>query len=132
MLEHLLSTFGYPMKIFTDQGVNFQSKLFKAFCDLLQIHPAWTTPYRPSGNGKVVAIRCYVDKSPRTWDQHLSAIAGALRSCVNRATGFTPNQLMLGREVFQPLYLMIPLQKDGGNTRTKLEYFLGLQGAKVI
>ena len=34
--------------------------------------------------------------------------AGAIRSSVNRSTGFTPNYLMLGREVMRPLDLMLP------------------------
>ena len=33
-------------------------------------------------------------------------MAGALRSSINRSTGFTPNRLMLGREVNQPAELM--------------------------
>ncbi len=37
-------------------------------------------------------------------------IAGALRSSVNRNTGFTANKLMLGREISTPAYLMFPQQ----------------------
>jgi len=32
----------------------------------------------------------------------LPQLAGAMRASVNRSTGFTPNKLMLGREVTQP------------------------------
>lgn len=35
--------FGYPFQIFTDQGRNFESHLFKRICELLQIHKARTT-----------------------------------------------------------------------------------------
>lgn len=105
--------FGYPYEIFTDQGRNFESELFREVCKLFHIHKARTTPYRPSGNGQVEwynrtlidAIRCYVDGQPRTWDKYLSPLAGALRSSVNRNTGFTPNKLMLGREVNIPATL---------------------------
>ena len=31
---------------------------------------------------------------------------GAIRATVNRSTGFTPNGMMLGREVMMPLDLM--------------------------
>ena len=44
---------GNPFEIFSDQGRNFESTLFKAVCDLLQIHKARTRPYRPSANGQV-------------------------------------------------------------------------------
>ena len=43
-------------------------------------------------------------------------IAAAIRASVNRHTGFTPNKLMLGREVNMPLELMFaqsgPTQAD--------------------
>ncbi len=54
------------------------------------------------------AVRCYIADSQDQWDLHLQQIAGALRSCVNRSTGFTPNKLMLGREVNIPAYMMFP------------------------
>ena len=108
--------FGYPFQIFTDQGRNFESKLFVNLCKVLQIHKAKTTPYRPSANGQVErfnrtlmdAVRCYIGKSQHEWDKFLPQIAGAIRSTVNRSTGFTPNRLMLGREINQPADLLFP------------------------
>lgn len=55
------------------------------------------------------AVRCFVDKSQDNWDEHLSQLVGAIRSSVNRSTGFTrftPNKLMLGREVNLPADLV--------------------------
>ncbi|XP_061166034.1 uncharacterized protein LOC133174958 [Saccostrea echinata] len=52
-------------------------------------------------------------KAQNCWDEHLAQIAGALRSAVNRNTGFTANKLMLGREVNIPADLMYaPPQRD--------------------
>lgn len=45
------------------------------------------------------AVRCFEDKSQINWDEHLPQLASAIRSSVNRHTGFTPNKFMLGREV---------------------------------
>jgi hypothetical protein len=109
--------FGCPFQISTDQGCNFESKLFVTVCELLMIHKARTTPYRPSANGQLErynhtlmdAVRCYIDKAQDRWDEHLAQIAGALRSSVNRSTGCTANKLMLGREVNTPADLMYPL-----------------------
>ena len=56
------------------------------------------------------AVRCFVDGHQRNWDIHLAQIAGALRSSVNRSTGFTPNKMMLGREVNQPVDLLFPMK----------------------
>lgn len=51
------------------------------------------------------AVRCFVSKTPGDWDESIPQIASALRSCANRNTGFTPNMLMLGREITQPVDL---------------------------
>jgi len=52
------------------------------------------------------AVRCFMGKNQKTWDVFLPQLAGALRSSVNRSTGFIPNRLMLHREVNQPAELM--------------------------
>lgn len=103
-VNQLFSRFGTPLEIFTDRGSNFESALFTSFCDLLQVHKARSTPYRPSANGQVErfnrtlmdAVRCFIGTHQKRWDIFLPQIAGALRASVNRSTGFTPNRLMLG------------------------------------
>ncbi|XP_053388273.1 uncharacterized protein LOC128551439 [Mercenaria mercenaria] len=54
------------------------------------------------------AVRCFVGRNQNSWDKLLPQIAGALRASVNRHTGFTPNMLMLGREVYMPADLVFP------------------------
>ena len=125
---------GFPLEIFTDQGRNFESELFKSVCDLLHIHKARTTPYHPSSNGQVErfnrtlmdAVRCFVGDQDE-WDLYLPQISAAMRSSINRSTGFTPNRLMLGREVVTPLELVhtggLPHQEE----RDADDYVAGLE-----
>ena len=40
-------------------------------------------------------------------DLHMANLGMAIRSTVNRSTGFTPNFLMVGQEVLQPIDLML-------------------------
>ena len=103
------------MYIYTDNGSNFVSNLFVELCKLLEIHKQKATPYRPASNAQVerynrtlmTMIRCFVSKSHDDWDEYLQVLAGAIRSTVQRNTGFTPNMLMLGREVSTPLDVML-------------------------
>ena len=52
-VDGFFSRFGFPFQIFSDEGRNFESKLFTALCEVLEIHKARTTPYRLSANGQV-------------------------------------------------------------------------------
>ena len=112
-------TFGCPLEIHTDQGTNFQSNLFKAFCQVLEISKTRTTPYHPSSNGQVEVfnhiilqmIRAYVSRGVKDWDEHLPLISMALHSMKNKSTGFSANMLMLGREVIQPIDLILGLPR---------------------
>ena len=89
--------------------------MFKEVCDLLKIVKTRTTPYRPSANGLMERmnrtilqiLRCCIQGQQEDWDLHLATLGMAIRSTVNRQTGFTPNFLMLGREVLQPIDLML-------------------------
>lgn len=118
------SRFGCPLQIHSDQGRNFEGKLFAALCEALEIHKTRTTPYRPSSNGQVErfnrtlmnAVRCYIEGKQKDWDLHIPQIAGALRASVNRSTGFSANKLMLGREVNMPAALVFPVARKEGVT----------------
>ena len=45
----------------------------------------------------------------KSCDQYLGPLAGALRSAINRHTGYTANKLMLGREVNVPVTILYRL-----------------------
>lgn len=51
-------------------------------------------------------IRCHLKGNQRDWDLNLQQLAGAIRSTESRQTGYTPNMMMLGREVIQPVDLL--------------------------
>ena len=132
-VNEFFSRFGYPLQVLSDQGTNFESDLFKEMCKLLRIHKARTTAYRPSANGQaermnrtmLAAIRSFVNAQQNDWDEFLPQIASAIRAAVNRSTGYTPNRLMLGREINTPAELVIP----GAESRieTPNEYLRNLE-----
>lgn len=67
-LIYFVFTFECPL-----EGRNFDSNLFRALCDELQIAKTRTTPYQPSSNGQVERYnttvlqmsRCYIEKGKR-------------------------------------------------------------------
>ena len=116
LVYQFISKYGIPLEIHTDQGRNFESDLFQEVCHLLDIHKTRTAPYHPSSNGLVERfnqtlarlIRCYVDDNQGDWDLHLPLLTAAYRSMEHPATGYTPNFLMLGREVHTPVEMLFP------------------------
>ena len=76
----------------------------------MEIRKTHTSPRHPQGNGQterfnktlVQMIRSYIKEDQQDWDQHLYCLAAAYRSSIHETTGFTPNFLMLGREIRLP------------------------------
>lgn len=53
-----------------------------------------------------------MDQSQTDWDKYMPQLASAIRSSVNRMTGMTPNQMMLGREICLPTDLVFRPPKE--------------------
>ena len=116
VVKEFISRFGAPLQIHSDQGRNFESELFQEVCRMLGIDKSRTTPYRPCSNGLaernngtvVSLIRNFMDENQKDWDLYLPLLTAAYRSTEHPATHYTPNYLMLGREVHTPVDLMFP------------------------
>ena len=114
-LTRFVATFGCPIEVHSDQGTNFESNLFKAFCLAMGMAKTKSSPCRPSSNGQIERqnrtilqiIRCIIKGNITNWDQDLALALMAMHSTVQKITGFTPNQVMLGRETIQPGELVL-------------------------
>ena len=110
ILNEVICRYGCPLSFHTDQGRNFQSKIFAELCKLLKIRKTRTSPRNPKGNGQtecfnktlVNMIRAYLKGDQRNWDQNLGCLAGAYRATQHASTTLTPYLMMLGREVRLP------------------------------
>ena len=113
-VEEFICRMGCAQHVFSDQGKNFESQLFHQVCELLQMAKSRTTPYRPSANGQVermnreilAKLRIHIEGKQHLWDQYLPYIGMAMRASVNKSTGFSPNMMMLGREIALPVDLL--------------------------
>ena len=111
LVDEVISRFGVPSYIHSDQGKQFESELYQEVCFLLDIKKTRTTPYHPQSDGMVerfnetleALLRAFVNEEHSDWDERLPYVLMAYRSSVNETTGYTPNMMMLGREVTVPL-----------------------------
>ena len=89
-------------------------------CKLLGIEKTRTTPLHPQSDGQVEGfnrtlvemLRGRLQPDQKDWDLQLPAFMMAYRSSVHESTGFTPNQVMLGREIEVPLDVMTESNPD--------------------
>jgi len=123
LVHKFISRFGTPLEIHSDQGRNFESSLFSEICKLFEVRKTRTTSYRPCSNGIIEKfngtlekmIRSFVNKNANNWDSFIGILMSAYRSTPHPATGYTPNLLMLGREVCTPNQLLFPLPRIVGD-----------------
>ena len=114
LVNEVISRFGAPERIHTDQGRNFEAQLFKEMCNLFSIEKTRTTPYHPQSDGMVERMNRtiqdmlakYVAEHQRDWDVHLPMVMMAYRSSVHSSTQYTPHYLLFGHEVRLPLDVM--------------------------
>ena len=103
-----------PKEIISDQGDEVEGELFTELCKSINVCKLRISPYRPLTNGMVERyhrtlnqmLGKVVGETRRDWDLHVSAAAAAYRSSEPVVTGFTPNFMMLGREVRAPVEIV--------------------------
>ena len=114
IVEEVITRFGMPAYIHSDQGRQYESNLFHEMCRVLNIKKTRTTPYHPQSDGMVEKfngtlakmLSAYVNDNHDDWDEYLPYVMMAYRSAEHETTGYTPNYLMFGREVSTPLDIM--------------------------
>jgi hypothetical protein len=133
-VDNCIARFGCPLEIHTDQGKNMDGNVIRQICKLLDIDKTRTTPYHPSSNGQVErfnslilqTVRCFNKKQQNKWDEYLQLLAGAIRATPSRQTGFSPNFLMFGREVTQPIDLTFGILTANRKDKDIVEYVQNL------
>lgn len=110
-LVKIFARVGIPREILTDQGANFTSNLLAEMYRLLHVKALRTTPYHPQTDGLVERfnqtlkemLRKTADEEGKDWDRLLPYVLFAYREVPQESTGFSPFELLYGREVRGPL-----------------------------
>eukprot|EP00253_Pinus_taeda_P025549 PITA_25549 len=115
LFEEIFVRYGVPREIVTDQGTQFTSKLVKEITAKYQIKHRRSTPYHPQANGQVEStnkilegiITKAVAMNRKNWEEKLKDALWAYRITWKNTTGFTPYQLVYGKEVMLPIEFQI-------------------------
>ena len=105
LFENYFVHYGFPAKLHSDKGANFESKVIKKLCNLAGITKTRTTPYHPMGNGMVERFNKTLlnmmgtlpEEKKGNWAAHVPTLTHAYNAAVHESTGFSPYFLMFGR-----------------------------------
>lgn len=97
IVEEVICRIGTPAVIHSDQGRQFESKLFSEMCSLLSIRKTHTTPYHPQSYGMVerfnrtlttVMLSNFVNENHTDWDAHVPYVMMAYIQPSMKQLGF--------------------------------------------
>ena len=105
LFEQFIVHYGFPARLHSDQGRNFESNVIKELCSLAGVKKSRTTPYHPMGNGMVERFNQTLlnmlgtleDRQKEDWKSFVAPLVHAYNATKHDSTGFSPYFLMFGR-----------------------------------
>ena len=129
-LMTIFSRLGIPDEILSDNGSNFSSHLMSETMKLMGIKHSFTTPYNPQANGLCERfngtlksmLRKVTAERPEDWDRYIPAVLFAYREIPQETTGFSPFELMYGRQPRGPIKVIADIFKGRNHPHDEIIY----------
>ena len=91
--EKVISNYGFPQRLHSNQGQDFESKVISDLCKMAKIDKTRTTPYHPQGNGQTERFNRTLldmlgtlnDDKKHSWPEYVSPLVHAY-SCTKHST----------------------------------------------
>ena len=111
LFENYIVHYGFPAKLHSDQGSNFESDTIRHLCELAGIQKSRTTPYHPMGNGQVECfdrtlldrLRTLEPEKKPNWKSYVPTLTHANNCTKHESAGFSPMCLMFARHPRLPV-----------------------------
>jgi hypothetical protein len=121
LYECILTRFGCPLTIVTDQGVHFINDAIKYLTNHFLLKHVSSTIYYPQGNRQVEStnkvfgtlLTKLVSQKRTYWDEHMAIMLFSCKTAYKVTTRYTPYQLVYGLHPLMPIeYIVLVV---GGN-----------------
>lgn len=126
---NILSCFGCPFKLITDNAAVFKSNKMVDFCYKYNISLDHSTAYHPQGNGLaessnkslVNIIKKMLEINKKSWHKKLVNTLWADRVSQKKSIGMSPFEIVYGVDAVFPTSLSVPVAKLLQETREDLD-----------
>jgi transposase InsO family protein len=132
--KNVFMMYGFPKRILSDQGRDFESVLISELCKMAGIQKCRTTPYHPSGNPVerwnrtlIGMLRGLESEEKVDWMRRLPAVVHAYNTCVHSSTGYSPYYLFFGRHPRLPVDLAFNIDLNGKPVQSSRKYIQELK-----
>lgn len=111
--QEYITRFGIPSVVTTDQGTQFESKLFRDLIKLIGSSRIRTTPYNPKANGMVERFHRQLKASLKArcntthWSSELPTVLLGIRTSIKKDLDCTPAEMVYGQPLVVPGELFI-------------------------
>ena len=102
--DNFICHYGFPEKLISDQGRNFESDLIKELCKIAGVQKLHTTPYHLQGNGQCERFNSTLcnmlgtlSEEKSDWKSYLGCMTHAYNCTKHASTTYSPYFLMFGR-----------------------------------
>ena len=106
--KNIVCRFSIPRSIVSDNGPQFDSRVYRNFCQELKIKNLYSTPWYPQSNGQaeasnlLTALKKRLDAAKGKWVDEISGVLWAYRTTARRPIGISPFALTYGVEAIIP------------------------------
>lgn len=132
--EQFLIHYGFPERLHSDQGRDFESQIVKELCALVGTKKVRTSPYHPRGNPVERYNRTLLsmlgtlrEKEKTRWREYVKPLTHAYNCTKNDVTGYSPYELMFGRQPRLPIDIAFGLPVKGASSTSHSQYVKNLK-----
>ncbi|XP_065328147.1 uncharacterized protein LOC135933842 [Pelmatolapia mariae] len=131
LINHYIPRHGFPKRIRSDNGTHFRNKDLAEVERMLGVQHKFGTVYHPQSQGKVERMNLNLKnklakicaQTGLNWVAALPIALMTIRCSVNQSTGFTPYELLTGRQFPAPWTVVPATEQSKRSNKSHAEYF---------